>query len=108
MNMRNWLGGWIICVAAVASADAPAGWADRAFGDSTAGYSSYFLSGNELTITVTGEGSDIWSRSDTGRYVFIPPSASGQRNAGRWLAGARFLQVLNWVQFGIREGFWQG
>ena len=36
------------------------------------------------------------------------PSASGQRNAGRWLAGARFLQVLNWVQFGIREGFWQG
>jgi len=36
------------------------------------------------------------------------PPASGQRNAGRWLAGARFLQVLNWVQFGIREGFWQG
>lgn len=38
----------------------------------------------------------------------LPPLASGQRNAGRWLAGARFLQVLNWVQFGIREGFWQG
>jgi len=40
--------------------------------------------------------------------AFKLPSASGQRNAGRWLAGARFLQVLNWVQFGIREGFWQG
>ena len=41
-------------------------------------------------------------------FVNYFPPASGQRNAGRWLAGARFLQVLNWVQFGIREGFWQG
>ena len=36
------------------------------------------------------------------------PPASGQRNAGRWLAGARFLQVLNEGHFGMREGAWQG
>jgi hypothetical protein len=39
---------------------------------------------------------------------FLVPPASGQRNAGRWLAGARFLQVLNEGHFGMREGAWQG
>jgi len=41
-------------------------------------------------------------------YAKDPPPASGQRNAGRWLAGARFLQVLNEGHFGMREGAWQG
>jgi len=41
------------------------------------------------------------------RWLNNPP-ASGQRNAGRWLAGARFLQVLNEGHFGMREGAWQG
>ncbi|MDD2347916.1 MAG: hypothetical protein PHG74_11175, partial [Kiritimatiellae bacterium] len=36
------------------------------------------------------------------------PPASGQRNAGRWLAGARFLQVLNEGHFGMREGAGKG
>jgi hypothetical protein len=43
-----------------------------------------------------------------GRSAQPHPPASGQRNAGRWLAGARFLQVLNEGHFGMREGAWQG
>lgn len=43
---------------------------------------------------------------DAGRCGVGLLVAAGHMEA--WLAGARFLQVLNWVQFGIREGFWQG
>jgi len=72
VNTRIWLGGLIVSLAGIVCADAPPGWIDRAFGESTAGSSSYFESGNELTITVTGEGDDVWAKSDTGRYVFTP------------------------------------
>ena len=71
-NMTAWMVGFSVVLATAARAAAPAGWADKAFGDSTEGSSSYSESGGDLTITVNGAGTDIWGKSDTGRYVFVP------------------------------------
>ncbi len=57
----------------IAHAVAPAGWADRCFGNESAGSASYTeLGGGAYDMTVTGAGTDIWGKSDTGRFVFMP------------------------------------
>jgi len=43
------------------------------FGNESAGSASYTeLGGGAYDMTVTGAGTDIWGKSDTGRFVFMP------------------------------------
>jgi hypothetical protein len=76
--MRHVNDGFSVCLAAcligagIAQAAVPAGWTDKCFGSDTAGYTSYTVVGAETNITVNGEGLDIWGKTDTGRFVFMP------------------------------------
>ncbi len=75
MNPRVTCGGVaaLLCVAGWARAAAPAGWADRCFGNESAGGAVCTeLGGGAYDMTVTGAGTDIWGKSDTGRFVFTP------------------------------------
>lgn len=63
----------LIGLALRSQAAAPAGWADRCFGNESAGSATYSdLGGDAYDITLEGAGLDIWGKSDTGRFVFLP------------------------------------